>query len=155
MKLGALAVLCVAACAATPAQRPPSSRQANLREPERLSAVARSLIRERMQRHADQMTWLVMSTVLLDYPSAEDAAHEVATEARLARPLPAERDTLNASLPARFFDLEEDLARRAQVVLAAARAADPQALRQAVGGLTETCVACHASYLDDEAERTP
>lgn len=145
--VGALAV---AACAAAPGRPAPATR-ARLAEPERLSGVARSLVRERMARHGEQMTWLVLSTVLLDYSLAEETAHDVVAEPRLAKPTAWGGDTVNAALPARFLALDDEMARRAQVVLTAARASDHEGLRRAVGGLTETCVACHASYLHDEA----
>ncbi len=115
-----LILLCGSAPAHSIAHGKPSSESRALSSPWELPArrdlppAARDLLGERMKRHESQMTLLLMSVVLLNYTGAESIAAEVAREPRFARPTPGTEDTLNAMLPPRLFDLQDQLTQRAK-----------------------------------------
>jgi hypothetical protein len=103
-----------------------------------------------MKDHKADMSALTFAVVLLDRPGAERLARSIAASPRLARP--SERpDELNSLLPPRFFELQDQLRRRADDLAAAARSGDDAAMAKAYGALSETCVACHATYLNPGA----
>lgn len=148
-------------CAAsTPAPKPPTPAAAEgepsapgapleLRDPAWLPPAGREMIAARMQRHAEDMMFLMASVVLLNHEVAAQLSDGIANEPRLARPAAEERDTLNALLPGRFFELEDELRERSRAVAAAAKLKDNPRLTKAYGQLVETCVSCHAVYLQD------
>jgi hypothetical protein len=134
----------------------PSSRpDLDLPEPGWLRPQAREMLTARMQRHGDDMMFLMASVVLLSHDGAEALAGQIAAEPRIGRPGPGERDTLNALLPTRFFDLQDQLRDRARAVADAARARDDARLVKAYGQLAETCVSCHSAYLRDPGDGYP
>jgi hypothetical protein len=157
--IGAYALLGLACATTAPAPKPPQAEgeraqpvapgPLRLAEPEWLPPRAREMLTARMQRHGQEMMSLVVNLVILRHEETAVAAEEIAAEPRLSRPLPDERDTINALLPARFFDLEDELRERAQSVADAARSRDDARLIAAYGQLTETCVSCHTVYLRD------
>lgn len=117
-----------------------------------LPPQAREVLRSRMERHGAEMTVLMATVVLLDYEAAEALALDIAREPRLGRPMPSETDTLNALLPPRFFDLQDQLLQRAEATAAAARLRDDAGLARAFSALGETCVSCHSAYLRTGAD---
>jgi cytochrome c556 len=121
----------------------------HLRKPDRIPAVAASLLEKRMGKHGDDLEWLLANVLMLNRENVEATAHKIATTPRLARPVAGQDDMLNSLLPARFFDLQEQLTDRANALAAAAHGRDDKAMAKAFGQLTETCVACHSSYLAD------
>lgn len=124
----------------------PGSRL-ELREPEWLPPEGREMLALRMQRHAQDMMFLVVSVVLLNHDVAAELSQALADEPRLARPAAGERDTLNALLPRRFFELDDELRERSRAVALAAKQKDDARLAKAYGQLIETCVSCHSVYL--------
>jgi len=78
-----------------------------LAAPERIPAPARAVIRSKMHRHADQLSALVASVVVLDYDGVARGAGEIFDEPELARPVSGEE--LNGLLPERFFTLQTAL----------------------------------------------
>lgn len=150
-----LLALPLCACPASQAAEPvraPSGRSAVVTQPAMpapayLPEPARALLRSRMARHRDYAALLSSSALNLAYAEVEVAAGEIAGEPQLARPSPDERDTLNARLPARFFDLQDALVAQAKELRSAAEAKDGPRMARAYGQLSETCVACHAAYL--------
>ena len=112
---------------------------------ERLPEAARAALRTQMRTHARGMMELVSRVTLLDYDGALVAAERVLAEPRVARPLGG--DELNASLPPRFFALQDELRGELQRVQAAASARDADALADSFGAVTRTCVRCHDAYL--------
>lgn len=124
----------------------PASGQMN-RERAQLSEEARSLLRPRMQRHVPAMDRLVRSVLLLDRPGTVAAVDAVLEEARLARPLPGDKESINAAIPTLFFDLQDHLHDRASVLRRAATNGDDVEVAVAFGEVMQSCVACHSSYL--------
>jgi hypothetical protein len=147
---GALAVAVMVALAAwlLPARR--IAREHHLPEPARLSTVARAELHTRMMRHGLTMENLTWQVTLLDYDGAKGSAAAIAAEPRLARPLAGDASELNASLPDRFFLLQDELRKQVGEVGAAAARRDGEGLAQAYGALNRTCVACHQAYFEGQ-----
>lgn len=103
-----------------------------------------------MLRHGDQLVYLVTSVLLLDYASTALLAERLASEPCLGRPARGETDTVNALLPAAFFEYQDALTVHARELATAARRSEDAALADAFAAVTKTCVACHAAYLDDD-----
>ena len=143
----------VTAAAAAPAG-PLASLESrpSLREPEWLPHEAREMLGARMDRHGEEMMLLLVSVMTLHHEDTELLAEQVAAEPRLGRPAPGEKGTINALLPARFFELQDQLTERAHAIAAAARAKDNGRIVRAYGQLAETCVSCHSVYLTPESE---
>jgi hypothetical protein len=120
-----------------------------LAEPAYLPEAARTALHARMQRHGDAMQKLMSQMVVLDYPGAEASAKRIADEAPLARPLSGDASELNALLPKQFFRLQDELKQQAAAVQTAAAARDLARLADAHAGLAQTCMRCHAVYLDE------
>lgn len=121
-----------------------------------LSPEVRALIRDRMDRHAEQMTFLLVGIVLLNVDATAAFAEEIANEPKLARPGPEDEDTVNALIPRRMFDLQDELAKRAQDLATQAKnnPEDVEGISRAYGRVTETCIRCHAAYLYPPEEET-
>jgi hypothetical protein len=157
-----LLLLCAAlgACAANapaaqPAATPSQTAAAPKRQlPERteLPLVIREALSRSMERHGEELSYLLVSVVLLDYASAEKLAQLIADEPKLGRPHPDETGTLNAMLPVAFFEHQDQLTARARDLALAAREKNDAKLVKAFGALAETCVGCHSTYLHDELE---
>jgi len=121
----------------------------HLRKPDRIPPVLASLLEARMVGHGDDLEWLLANVLMLNRENVEIWATGLAKTPLIARPTGADNDTLNAQLPARFFDLQDDLKKAATDLATAAHGHDDRAMSKAFGRLTETCVACHSVYLDD------
>jgi hypothetical protein len=121
----------------------------SLPAPDYLPAGARAALRQKMERHGQAMTDLMLGVTLLQYDAASAAAGRIVDEPRFGRPIPGGEgdDELNSLLPERFFTLQDELRSRAQAVRDAARKRDDARLAESFGRLTETCVSCHAVYL--------
>jgi hypothetical protein len=149
--LGVLPLGCASAGARPgPVQDPARAEAPALPEPAWLPMEARQLLSTRMQRHGDDLTLLLPSVVLLDHRWVEKLTESIASEPRLARAGAGDADTLNARLPARFFELQDLMRTRAKAVAEAARAKDDVRMGTAFGELTQTCVTCHALYVQGE-----
>lgn len=106
----------------------------------------------RMQRHGEQMMYLVLNLIILRDEEVMRAADEIASEPGPVPQSAGEGDAL-ARLPPRFLELQDELRQRARVVAVAAGSRNKAQLLSAYGQLTETCVTCHAAYLYDRASR--
>lgn len=129
------------AAAAAPAKK-------GLVAPTYLSPMARQLLKRRMARHGRDMMALVQAVLFLDRETTQRLAGELAAEPRLTRPIAGGEDDLNASLPERFFVLQDELRSRALGLVESSKNQDDAALATRLGELTQTCVACHSTYLD-------
>jgi hypothetical protein len=99
------------------------------------------------------MTFLLAAVVFLGYDDAKELALGIVHEPKLGRPAPGEKDTLNALLPAPFFEYQDALTRHAKELAEAAATRNKDRLGAAFGALSQTCVACHAAYLESDAEQ--
>jgi cytochrome c556 len=149
-----VSLLLAASCATAPQPEPPQAKQfqnavsapRRLEPPEDLSNTARAILRSRMASHARDMGDLMSAVMILDYPTIRERASRISADASLARPLSADATELNAALPERFFDLQDELKVRATALGAASARNDAFQVADAYGKLSETCVSCHASY---------
>jgi hypothetical protein len=119
----------------------------HLAEPDYLPKLARKLLRERMMRHGDQMSQLVIAVTLLQRERVRAIAGDIASEPRLVRPMPGDEDALNAALPNQLFVYQDELRLRTKALAAAADRPNDPGLAQAFGKVTETCVSCHSAFL--------
>jgi hypothetical protein len=117
--------------------------------PERmdLPPAARRAVHSRMSGHGQELSVLSERVVLLEFEGAAEMAEHVRSNARLSRPLSGDATELNARLPEQFFALQDELVQRADVLAAAARRHNAEAVADAYAGLMRTCVRCHAAYL--------
>ena len=126
----------------------PEPDRPRLAAPDYLPELARSVLRERMQRHGDQMMRLLLAVTFLQHEVAAATAKDIAGEPRLVRPLPGGADDLNRLLPERFFVLQDQLRKEASDLEAAAKARNDAKMAAAFGRVSQTCVACHSAYLN-------
>lgn len=146
----ALVLLSGSAPAAEPKKAPAPAKK-GLVAPAYLGPMARQLLKRRMARHGRDMMALVQAVLFLDRETTQRLAGELAAEPRLTRPIVGGEDDLNASLPERFFVLQDELRSRALGLAESAKGQDDAALAARLGELTQTCVACHSAYLEPAA----
>ena len=111
-----------------------------------LPALARGLLKKRMEGHGRQQTRLVMAVTLLQRDVVKVLANDIAAEPRLVRPRAGALDELNSALPERFFVFQDSLRDRAKALAAAAEQRDDVGLAKSFGELVEACVSCHSSF---------
>jgi hypothetical protein len=136
-------------------KEPPPTLKKGLGAPGYLSPIARQLLKRRMERHGKDMLNLVQAVLLLDRDGAKQLATDVAEEPRLTRPIAGGEEDLNASLPERFFVLQDELRVKAKTVAEAASKMDDVALAARTGELMQTCVTCHSTYLEPKQDAKP
>lgn len=128
----------------------PSRRIANDRhmaQPSRLAGPARTAVASQMRAHADGMRELVSEVTLLDYAAVDATTRRLLAEPQVSRPVSGNADELNAAFPARFFQLQDELRGNLEALQKAAAARQPDALADAFGAASRTCVRCHDAYL--------
>jgi hypothetical protein len=130
-----------------------SEAEARATEGPPLSELARQLLRRRMERHGKDMTQLMTGVVLLKREVVRTLAAGISSEPRIVRPLPDAKDELNASLPERFFVLQDELRERAKNVAERAQKGSDKELGESFALLTQTCVACHSAFLKKTDDR--
>ncbi|MHB8417617.1 MAG: cytochrome c [Myxococcales bacterium] len=159
LALAALAALLSVSAAGQPPEAPsqvtPQRPAPHLEAPGNLPLAARNALALRMANHANDLEWLLAAALTLNHALAEQAATEIASTPRFGRPLPGDLQSLNALLPKRFFELQDQLAQRARAVAKAARTHDDRALAAAMGRMTSTCIECHSVYLHGTKEDPP
>lgn len=162
--LGAIALGALACSSTTTATKPPETAtsapkeqpKAELKAPEWLPVQAREMLAARMQRHGEEMMYLTAMVLTVNYEGAAHLAGHIAEEPRIPRPSPDEHGTISELLPARFFELQDELNQRALVMASAAGAREQGKMLEAYSRLTETCVSCHVLYMhDDRSQATP
>ena len=114
--------------------------------PEPLSLTAKALLKERMAMHAQDMSQLVSSIMLLEYAEISTDADKIASDVNLHRPTSNDATQLTESIPEKFFVRQDDLQTAARILAKAGRTANPDRVADAYGKLAETCVRCHADY---------
>lgn len=141
-------------CAGQASSEPPQQAQlgralappSRLDPPEDLPEPARAVLRSRMASHAQDMGALMSAIMVLDYETIHDRALAIASDVNFARPLTGDATELNSLLPARFFDLQDEMKARARELAAAAAEQSAMRVAEAYGAASETCVSCHATY---------
>lgn len=113
-----------------------------------LPAAVREFLRDRMARHGDSMETLLWATLNLQHTLIIQHSEWVAAETGIPRPPQADAsDPINQVLPARFFELQDDLRRYAGELGRAAQRRDDEGIARAYGQLATTCIRCHGLYL--------
>jgi cytochrome c556 len=143
---GLLAVMAVAVILLLPAHT--VTPEPHLAAPQHLSSTAKSLLDQRMARHGADMAELDRAVIFLDLLKAAKLADHIAAEPTLARPTGTDANELNAQLPERFFQLQDELKGNAARLASAARGYNIDDLAQAHAQVVRTCVACHGVYRD-------
>jgi cytochrome c556 len=151
-----LAVIALAvACSSTKKEAPPqpappaqAPERPRLVRSEPLPKLARDVLHDRMTNHGDDMESLMWTVMMLDYESAASIAERIARTDKLSRPEPDDPTTLNAALPQRFFELQDELAAAAAELHIAAEKRDDAAIAASFGRISRACVACHSLYLE-------
>jgi Cytochrome C' len=131
------------------------SNTKKLKKPDYIPSSARAILDERMERHAEAAMRLSMSVVLLEYGDTWEVAQSIVDEPGIARPRTGDIDTINALLPPRFFEFQDQLKARAKELAEAAMQRNDTKLGAAYGKLTATCVACHSVYLNGAGNPPP
>jgi hypothetical protein len=133
--------------------RPKQTARERLAEPASIPAIARQILRTKMERHDAQMRALVTRVVLLDDDGIARAAGEIFDEPALAPPVGG--DDLNNLLPKSFFVLQDELRSRARRLVAASMAHDHAVIADEFAALAKSCVSCHQIYLHGDALPPP
>jgi hypothetical protein len=128
---------------------PPVHAPVALPERQELPLVLRETLSASMNRHGEELTFLLANVILLQYGDAAELAQILADEPGLGRAAPGDLKSLNALLPEAFFGYQAELRERAKTLAVAARAKDDTAFVKAFSAVAETCVGCHSSYLHD------
>ncbi len=108
----------------------------------------RASLRPQMKEHGPHMEELVWTVVLLQRDQTRVLSASIAASEKLARPLPGDLESVNAGVPERFFQLQDDFHARASALHRASKAGNDDEVAAAFGKLAETCVACHARFLE-------
>ena len=127
----------------------------HLPAPEKLAPAVRAALRQGMARHGHDMTEMVWAVMLLDYDGVGRAAERIAAETPLPRPTAPGANEVNAQLPERFYQLQDQLRAQAVRLAAAARTQGADELTDAYGELSRTCVGCHRIYLEGPSAARP
>jgi len=116
--------------------------------PEHVSAQTRSDVRARMTRHANTMSNLVRSVVLLDRFTIRTLAQRIAEEEGSERGGATGLDRRSLLLP-REVILQRGVLRAAaqQLAAAALEGSDDGVLADRFASVARTCVSCHSAYL--------
>lgn len=127
----------------TATQRP---ERPGLVRSEPLPELARKVLHERMTEHGDDMESLLWSVLMLDHDTAASIAERISRTPKLSRP---DRDpnTVNAALPERFFELQDQLYDGAAELRRAALARDDAAVARTYAKISSACISCHSLYL--------
>ncbi|MCC6807484.1 MAG: cytochrome c [Deltaproteobacteria bacterium] len=113
-----------------------------------ISPQLRKVLDKRMEHHGRGAIGLSIAVVLLAHDDVAELALGLAEQPGLARPRLGEEGTLNATLPAQFFSFQDQLRERAKELAAAAKQKNNAKMHAALGRVTETCMTCHAVYLN-------
>ncbi len=162
LAMGLLVTWGASACKGSPETRPgpmpatvsqePWQAPMRLSPPERLPPQARQLVRQRMWQHGSDMSALVWAVFSVDYERAGELAGRIASDAALTRPLSQQASELGGQIPARFFELQDELHRKAGALAVSSLTKNAGALSQAYGSLSETCINCHDVYRGDSTQ---
>jgi hypothetical protein len=130
---------------AAPPERHPSEPE--LAPGGKFPAAARGVVRTQMRAHAEGMQELQAAVTAIDFPRVEVVAERLLAEPRIARPHTNDATEINSALPARFFELQDDLRDNLRTLAGAAEKRDAEGLANAYGATARTCVRCHEAYV--------
>ncbi|MBT8492815.1 MAG: cytochrome c, partial [Deltaproteobacteria bacterium] len=107
-----------------------------------------------MARHGARINTLQWAALMLNHERTKDIALQISTEPRIARPT-AEDDTINAAIPMKFYDLQDELHAAAGELAKASESKKIHEIKRAYGQLTKTCIRCHSVYTRTSERLSP
>ncbi len=110
-------------------------------DPKAVSFEARAFLKLKMKAHAKEAQQLALAVALVRLPEVARLAQDIALEPRLD---PAAGSA--AKLPPRFFELQDELRKRATALSEAAKANEMSGTLERYSALVENCMACHAAF---------
>ncbi len=138
-----------AAALASPSPLPSPATSNEPSPSPRLSKKVRRVIQRRMDGHSKRMGKLVSAVWFVDYADAARAADALVDQSQLRKDLARDAVDLEFTFPDRFFTLLLELESRTAVIAEAARRKDGAQLASGFARLSETCINCHAEYLEE------
>ena len=106
-----------------------------------VSEEARAFLKLKMKNHSKEMQELSVAVATVKLSDVQRLAQDIANEPRLDSSVgPAMK------LPARFFELQEELRKQAQALSEAGRANEMSGTLEKYSEVVETCMACHAAF---------
>jgi hypothetical protein len=120
-----------------------------------ISPQLRKVLDKRMEHHGTAAMGLTVAVVLLEHDDVAELALKIADAPGLSRVRNGQEDTLNALLPERFFAFQDQLKRRARELADAASKRDNEKIHAAFSRLTQSCMGCHAAYLNGPGSELP
>ncbi len=110
-------------------------------EPSAISEDARALLEQKMKNHATEAEKLSLAVATVRLAEVQRLAKDISLEPRLD---PAAGAAVK--LPARFFELQDELKKRAEALSNAAAQNEQSGTLERYGQLIENCMACHAAF---------
>ena len=115
-------------------------------EPSSISEDARALLKQKMKSHAKEAEKLSVAVATVRLSEVQRLARDISLEPRLD---PAAGAAVK--LPPRFFELQDELKKRSEALVEAAKADEMSGTLEKYGQLVETCMACHAAFIQQVA----
>lgn len=112
-----------------------------------LTTEARMALRSQMLDHGDDMENLLWSALMLDYEGTAAIADKMSKAPTLSRAGAGQEDTINAMLPAEFFESQDQLKASIAGLRSAAQARHDGAMADEYAKVAKTCIQCHSLYL--------
>lgn len=125
----------------------PKRTQPKLVRAQPLTTEARMALRSQMLDHGDDMENLLWSALMLDYEGTAAIADKMSKAPTLSRAGVGQEDTINALLPAEFFELQDQLGASIADLRSAAQDKQDEAMATEYAKVAKTCIQCHSLYL--------
>ena len=106
-----------------------------------ISEEVRTFLKLKMKDHARQMQDLSIAVAVVNLGGVQRLAQDIANQPRLDPSTGAA-----AKLPARFFELQDELRKRAQALSDTGKANEMSGSLEKFGQVVETCMSCHAAF---------
>ena len=139
-----IAAVFTACASSSPPKTGTSARTPTLTRDKPLKQDAIDVLAGAMDRHGSNMTDLVWAATTLDYGSVAQIAYWLSLDVGVPKPLPGS----STPFPPLFFELQEQMHVTAEDLSLAAREEDPSRVAEHYGALVQSCIQCHALYLD-------
>ena len=136
-----------APAAAPPVSGAPAAYRSTAPPREEVPPAVRALLHARMGRHAEVLRRLVEASLRLDHRAIGAAVDALLGEGALARADPTHPDLLNATVPLRFFELQDEMREGARALAAASAVGNDAAVATSFALITSSCIRCHAAFL--------
>lgn len=120
---------------------PSTKKAAKQLELANVSEESKTFLRTKMKNHGKELQELALAVATVRLPDVQRLAQDIANQPRLdSSSGPAMK------LPARFFELQDDLRKNAQALSDSAKANDASVTHEKFSQVMENCMACHAAF---------